>query len=264
MYRALAWSRQLRCNWAAFRNISSERVIIDDGCSFVSLIENVVNPVQASDLFSSLCASEEIWRREVDDFGPQERLSAYFGDDDAIFAYVGVSCIPRKWPQPLSALCDRLNDILAQKKLLQNPITACLINNYEPDEGQIVWHYDEMRACGESKLVVSVSLGLGSRRFELCKRVDDVDDPDNIISITLPVGSALIMGKETQEHWLHRLPLDEGDAPHRLGLTFRSIVPGFESQLQSLDASSTRHMDDGIGREDIASEYLLDRSKAQH
>ena len=46
----------------------------DDGASFVSLIDNFVDPIEASDLFSSLCTSEDIWRREVDDFGPQERL----------------------------------------------------------------------------------------------------------------------------------------------------------------------------------------------
>ena len=65
------------------------------------------------------------------------------------------------------------------------------------------------------------------------------------------------------QHWLHRLPLDEGAAPHRLGLTFRSIVPGFESHLLAREgASSTQGMDDGIGRDDISADYRADRASA--
>ena len=51
-------------------------------------------------------------------------------------------------------------------------VTACLTNNYPEDDGEIPWHYDEVRAHGEAKLVCSVSLG-GSRLFCLKRRRAD-------------------------------------------------------------------------------------------
>ena len=48
------------------------------------------------------------------------------------------------------------------------------------------------------------------------------------------------MAGTTQDHWLRRLPLPGADAPHRISLTFRSIVPGFEEAL----ASRAREMSD--------------------
>ena len=39
---------------------------------------------------------------------------------------------------------------------------------------------------------------------------------------------ALVMAGETQSQWEHALPLEPGRDPHRISLTFRSIVPGWE------------------------------------
>lgn len=65
--------------------------------------------------------------------------------------------------------------------------------------------------------------------------------------VPLRAGSALVMAGRAQEVWQHQLPLypapplDDGAdggmaarprAPHRISLTFRSIVPGFEDELQ--------------------------------
>ena len=36
------------------------------------------------------------------------------------------------------------------------------------------------------------------------------------------------MAGAAQEHWEHCIPLDEGAAPRRISLTFRSIDLGFE------------------------------------
>jgi hypothetical protein len=77
-----------------------------------------------------------------------------------------------------------------------------------------------------------------------------------VVDIMLPPGSVLLMTGNIQEHYEHRLPLSSSssslstpgvktrkdgkdsdnydigyDDPHRISLTFRSIVPGFEDRL---------------------------------
>ena len=147
-------------------------------------------------------------------------------------------------------------------------LSACLINNYERGEGFIPWHYDEIRAHGEVKLIATVSLG-SERTFELRRRVrqedggpatwtGDGDDQllvggggggvesvcaarDSSISVRLKPGSLLVMAGEVQSHWLHSLPLPEprDDSNHRISLTFRSIVPGFEEDLARVQVHET-------------------------
>ena len=126
--------------------------------------------------------------------------------------------------------------------------SACLVNNYPPGEGQIVWHHDEIRAHGPRPLIASVSLSPdGERTFELRRRgTAAVDEPPPAaaaaaaaadLSLPLAHGSALIMAGSAQEGWLHRLPLSGPGAPHRISLTFRSIVPGFEDALAAAAAA---------------------------
>eukprot|EP00980_Cylindrotheca_fusiformis_P022770 scaffold9734_cov73-Cylindrotheca_fusiformis.AAC.1 len=54
----------------------------------------------------------------------------------------------------------------------------------------------------------------------------------------LESGSVLLMKGDVQEHYEHCLPLQKGDDnlkegnPLRISLTFRSIVPGFETDRE--------------------------------
>ncbi|KAG7349998.1 2OG-Fe(II) oxygenase superfamily-domain containing protein [Nitzschia inconspicua] len=131
-------------------------------------------------------------------------------------------------------------------------LTACLANQYPKDRGYIPWHYDEIRAHGPTKTVASLSLG-GPRRFLLRKRRsrgvafnnnnnDSVErDDDNEVDthlifadLMLPSGSVLLMTGNVQENYEHCLPLsleqNTDTNLHRISLTFRSIVPGYEKQ----------------------------------
>ena len=87
------------------------------------------------------------------------------------------------------------------------------------------WHSDETRASAADNLIATVSLG-GARRFCLKH-----PGSGRTVERVLAPGSLLVMSGATQEHWLHRLPLDPGPgrAPHRISLTFRSILPGWET-----------------------------------
>jgi hypothetical protein len=52
--------------------------------------------------------------------------------------------------------------------------------------------------------------------------------------------AAVLMAGDTQEKWLHQLPDTGDDMPHRVSLTFRSIVPGFEDRLGATTSSDCK------------------------
>jgi hypothetical protein len=115
-------------------------------------------------------------------------------------------------------------------------LAGCLLNRYGAGEGSIPWHSDEVRAHGAFKFVASVSLG-GPRPFLLRRKAlstgadgggggGDNGAPESM-EVLLESGSVLLMAGATQEHFEHSLLLSV-DAPPRISLTFRTIVPGFE------------------------------------
>ena len=205
-------------------------VLVDEPStgSLVYLVPDLLSPAEHGALFEHLRAWDG-WARASDDFGPQARLTAYCGDGRAVFSYVGLVCEPRPWPPCLSAARDRVNALVGAAH--DAVCTGCLLNNYEPADGHIPFHSDEVRAHGATKLVVSLSLG-GARAF-LLRRRGSGEHPDEARRVMLPPGSALVMAYETQAHWEHALPLEppaQGapPAPHRISLTFRSIEVGYE------------------------------------
>jgi alkylated DNA repair dioxygenase AlkB len=111
----------------------------------VAYLPNVLTAAAASQLLRTLLA-ECPWQREVDAFGPQSRLTAYFGDADCVFSYVGLTLQPTPWTPALSAARDTVCALLSPLGAPGKP-TACLLNNYEPGEGSIVYHSDEVCGC---------------------------------------------------------------------------------------------------------------------
>jgi alkylated DNA repair dioxygenase AlkB len=204
-------------------------------------IPSLIEKVDADHLFHWLLKNVE-WRREIDNFGPQNRLSAYFGDTGCTFSYVGLTLKPRPWPTPMLKVRQHLEAHLVKDPFLSGiSCSACLVNNYPPGEGHIVWHHDEVRAHGPRPLIVSVTLSPdGERPFELRRRsaAAGSESGDADLSLSLAHGSALVMAGSAQEGWLHRLPLPGPGAPHRISLTFRSIVPGFEDAAAAAAAAA--------------------------
>jgi alkylated DNA repair dioxygenase AlkB len=217
---------------------------VDGSGASICYIPSLIDKVEADYLFDWLLRNVE-WRREIDNFGPQDRLSAYFGDAACTFSYVGLTLKPRPWPTPMLKARYQLEAHLAKDPFLSGiPCSACLVNNYPPGEGQIVWHHDEIRAHGPRPLIASVTLSPdGERPFELRRRAvasggDSASAAASDLSLSLAHGSALIMAGNAQEDWLHRLPLPGPSAPHRISLTFRSIVPGFEDAAAAAAAAA--------------------------
>jgi hypothetical protein len=109
-----------------------------------------------------------------------------------------------------------------------------------------------VRAHGEPRIVAALSLG-ATRRFGLRRRggggsggtggggggvggggggSDEAGGEAEGAYLELEAGSVLAMWGRTQEEFEHELPLRPGDG-HRISLTFRSIVPGFEDAMEA-------------------------------
>ena len=208
--------------------------------AFICYIPELIHKAQADQLFRWM-KDNVAWRREVDNFGPQERLSAYFGDNGCTFAYVGLTLYPQPWPDPIFRVRHQLESFLdIYPQLADISCSGCLVNNYPAGEGLIPWHHDETRAHGPRPLVVSVSLCPdGERPMQLRRRQSSANSEEAQLTVPLAHGSALVMAGTTQETWLHRLPLPGPGAAHRIALTFRSIVPGYEDALAAAAAADS-------------------------
>lgn len=206
--------------------------------SEVSLIENVISMEESMQLLEDL-AAQLPWKLENDNFGAQTRETCYFGDLGAVFTYVGLRLEPAPWPKSLERLRQRVAEACG---VPPSTLTACLANHYPTGQGHIPWHYDEVRAHGEIKVVASLSLG-GPRRFQLRKRPKNdtnvkrdngdrnkEDSTMMVADILLPSRSVIFMKGNAQSDYEHCLPLSSPKQhdPHRISLTFRSIVPGYE------------------------------------
>lgn len=206
------------------------RVISPAQDGLIYQVPNLLSPLAARTLFEDLRSSPD-WQTEVDAFGPQQRATAYYGDQGAIFSYVGLRLEPRSWPYALGE-ARRRADLLAAAHGLKS-LTACLANFYPENAGSIPWHSDEVRAHGDARLVLAVSLG-GTRHM-LLRRKRPGSSPSSQrgapLTLRLAPGSAVAMAGAAQDLWEHCLPLQAGsgvDAPARISLTFRSIVCGYE------------------------------------
>ena len=200
---------------------AAEALVDRHGCR-VEYLSGFLDSAEQQGLFEQLREGAP-WRREADACGTQQRLSCFLGDTGAVFWYVGLRLEPLPWCCGLEEIRRRLEHIL------ECSLTACLLNNYEEGRGFIAPHSDEVRAHGADKVVASVSLG-GARRMLLCPRPGTAAEGEAAIDLVLEPGSVLVMRGQTQALWEHELPLEE-PAPHRISLTFRSIVPGFEDAL---------------------------------
>lgn len=214
-------------------NLIRETHLVSSNSSVVTLYENVLSQ-EESLRFLQLLKKELPWKVYQDDFGPQSRPTCYFGDPDCIFTYVGLRLEPLDWNASIAVLKER---VCAACGIDNSLLSACLVNLYEDGTGYIPWHYDEVRAHGDSKIVASLSLG-GPRRFSLRKRNSE---KQIAADAWLPSGSIVLMKGAVQEKYEHCLPLEDGgNNPLRISLTFRSIVPGFERDKETaIDACIT-------------------------
>jgi len=172
---------------------------------------------EADELLSRLLASPDWEQLQLRIFGrevPAPRLSAWYGDPGAVYAYSGVIHEPRPWPACLGLLREQLS---ARLGVCFNSVLA---NLYRDGRDSVGWHSDDEPELGEKPVIASLSLG-ARRRFLMRQRA--ATDSASA-AFDLEHGSLLVMWGATQKQWKHRLPRSARCSGPRVNLTFRCIL----------------------------------------
>jgi alkylated DNA repair dioxygenase AlkB len=176
-------------------------------------------PVTEADALLAQLTAEVAWeQRAIRIFGqqiPQPRLTAWYGDLEARYAYSGLQWEPRPWSPTLAALRRRLEAATGAH------FNSVLLNLYRTGQDNMGWHADDEPELGATPAIASLSLG-ATRRFRLRPRSGLAHPP---LSLDMPNGSLLLMRGVTQQHWQHALPKTARAVGPRLNLTFRWVTP---------------------------------------
>jgi alkylated DNA repair dioxygenase AlkB len=167
------------------------------------------------------------------------------------------------WLQPL---VDRVSAELGA------PFNALLLRLYFDGHDEIAWHTDGRTFLGPTPTIGSLSLG-ASATFEMRRMRnvwpkvnrasdggnasassaaaaaapydDGIDHETPVRSWELKDGDLLVMQRETQAHWHHRVPKAKSRRP-RLNINFRYILPGTPDAERG-QATYYKYMRDGDG-----------------
>ena len=174
---------------------------------------------EADEIFGHL-RTETDWEQEFLSMYGREiaspRLTAWYGDPDAVYVYSGIWHQPHAWSPFLLDIRDRIE---ARTGFRANGV---LLNYYRTGEDSVSWHTDDEPELGRDPVIASVSLG-AVRTLQM-RHKDGVDIPR--VDIELPHGSLLMMGGACQRMWQHQLPKRRGrhDPGPRINLTYRRVV----------------------------------------
>lgn len=171
---------------------------------------------QQSDLFFQSFLKSISWKQdEIKLFGKlilTKRKVAWYGDDFLKYTYSGFTKTAIPWTPELLQLKQLVED---QCKISFN---SCLLNYYHDGQEGMAWHSDDEPELEKNGMIASVSLG-ASRKF-VFKHKQKLQKAN----LVLEDGSLLIMTGETQQFWLHSLPVSKKVVAPRINLTFRKIV----------------------------------------
>ncbi len=157
------------------------------------------------------------WRQEtIKIFGneiQQPRLTAWYGDEGAIYTYSHITNHPLPWTPELLEIKQRCEQVARAQ------FNSVLLNYYRDGQDSMGWHQDNEPELGEHPVIASVNFG-ATRRFQLRhKKRKDLAT----ITIELEHGSLLLMQGTTQQFWKHQVPKTTQPVGARINLTFRLI-----------------------------------------
>lgn len=156
-----------------------------------------------------------VWKNdEVLIFGKQietKRKVAWYGLKDFSYTY---SKITKKAMLFTKELLE-LKTIIEEKS--GETYNSCLLNLYHSGEEGMAYHSDGEKMLRKNGAVASLSLG-AVRKFSFKHK-----ETKQRIDVYLESGSLLLMKGQTQQHWLHKLPLTKKVKTPRINLTFRTI-----------------------------------------
>ncbi|MEM1144649.1 MAG: alpha-ketoglutarate-dependent dioxygenase AlkB [Pseudomonadota bacterium] len=143
----------------------------------------------------------------------QPRLFAWYGDDDASYAYSGTRYLPKPWSQVLATLRDELSRETGAQ------YNSVLANLYRDGRDGMGLHSDDEPELGPAPTIASLSFG-ETRTFRLKHKTrKDIA----AVKLDLEPGSLLLMRGNTQTHWKHEVPKTKRSCSVRINLTFRLV-----------------------------------------
>lgn len=193
---------------------SSERIVLPD--ARLTLYRRVWTDGAATQLFTRLLEETDWEQHELRLFGRRvkaPRLSAWYGDRGAAYAYSGVRLSPREWTAPLLAVKSTV------EKLCDHTFNSVLLNFYRHGDDSMGWHSDDEPELGRDPVIASVSLG-AQRALRLRHKTQRALTH----RLLLPDASVLLMQGATQDCWQHSLPKTRSRCGQRINLTFRTVA----------------------------------------
>jgi alkylated DNA repair dioxygenase AlkB len=137
---------------------------------------------------------------------------AWYGDDFMKYTYSGFTKTAILWTPELLQLKQLVEDHCKMS------FNSCLLNYYHNGQEGMAWHSDDEKELEKNGTIASISFGAGRRFVFKHKQLSSK------VELVLENGSLLIMKGETQQFWLHSLPVSKKVVAPRINLTFRKIV----------------------------------------
>ena len=141
------------------------------------------------------------------------RLSAWYGDPEALYSYSNLSLTPKAWTPTLLEVRNQLAETI------ERPFNSVFLNLYRNGKDSMGWHSDDEWEMGLDPVIASISLG-SPRKMKFRHRFDS---QVSNFALELSQGSLLIMAGTTQKFWQHEIPKTKKSVGERLNLTFRFI-----------------------------------------
>lgn len=173
----------------------------------------IVHQPEADIILTRLWKELDWQQQEIMLFGRrvmQPRLTAWYGDPEAVYTYSGLRLTPAPWHPVLLDLRRRL------EVLTGHTFNSVLANAYRDGSDSMGWHRDDEKELGRQPVVASISLG-EERRFLVREK------GQKSRAIVLEHGSLLVMKGESQQRYQHSLPKTRRLIGCRINLTFRMI-----------------------------------------
>ncbi len=145
----------------------------------------------------------------------QPRLTAWYGDAQAVYRYSGKQYQPLPWTALLEELKRTVEGLVGRR------FNSVLLNYYRDGADSMGLHADDEPELGPEPCIASLSLG-ETRTLYFKHRTRKDLKPRNL---ALCSGSLLVMQGKTQQHWKHGIRKVARHCGPRVNLTFRQIIP---------------------------------------
>jgi alkylated DNA repair dioxygenase AlkB len=140
-----------------------------------------------------------------------KRKVAWYGESEYSYTYSKVTKTANIFTKELVELKEII------EKESGETYNSCLLNLYHSGDEGMAYHSDGEKMLKKNGAIASLSLG-AERKFSFKHK-----ESKQRIDVILERGSLLVMKKDTQTNWLHRLPPTKKVSSPRINLTFRTV-----------------------------------------